>query len=916
MPFWGGGWSNPYWEPKRPFRFVVPFPVIVPNEDETVSSIAALAASGRFPWNKYEGQTFDYPCIRCKKPSFSADLLRGANVVGGFQPYLKNAPASYEFTPVELELVDTYNFDLEATLTAYLYGGGELDGHNPKAPPTSYVSTPRPIPISNIAYDSPDFEIIELLDITAHHGPSITGPSAGSIETAFAQRSPQGGASSAVEAGHPEYQLYRARKFILKNALIAGASFGEHSQDTNGLSTVSVQIVYDSYDYEWILYRPDPQWTQKRVTKRYQESYIDVNPDSLSKAQLTALEAEWRHQDDEVARVKELMKQQQVFEENRQQGEEARKEGALVDIEVQLNRPLQEAVRRHATGEKLRPEDEAAIAGASTEAVQAAAKADAEERLAEAAAVAAADAEAIASTPVVYELDPDASETTRVWAEEQGLVLREVPAEPAPAEATEPRVDFGEMGGKGPGEETPVQQALDAEAIAPADDALEVDPDAANPERAQAHIDLINRLDEEAERPPPASDLPAEPEPERLGGGRSETPREEVERLEREAQEETPVATDPATTTSTTSDDDDAAPYAPASDQIETALPSADAADDDTPPYELAAPEEFPSDAAVATSASEPESANEDVQSGQQQQQQPATVADRDPTVPPTAPQRAAEAAGYDTVEEWRAAGSPVSGPDPLTESNLDDDFGIRPSGKPGEESYLDVVEPEPGEHPAVQPSQGGFGPDPSEGLAEGETIYTLQGEPEGEVITAQIVGPTEADADYLADLLSGEGDVAEVVLPIDTSTLRDHPATGQGFHIVSGIGRRSLGHHRGIDVRAQTGATAVAIGHGEVIFAQRWGGYGNAVIITLDDGYEVLYGHLSEISVEVGDVVAAGQQIGLTGASGLDLSRPGVGPHLHFEVHEPGHSYDATPGNRGEIDPCTYFAQVGLSCG
>ena len=74
-----------------------------------------------------------------------------------------------------------------------------------------------------------------------------------------------------------------------------------------------------------------------------------------------------------------------------------------------------------------------------------------------------------------------------------------------------------------------------------------------------------------------------------------------------------------------------------------------------------------------------------------------------------------------------------------------------------------------------------------------------------------------------------------------------------------------------------------------------------------------MLYGHLSEMSVEVGDVVTMGQEIGLTGASGLDLSRPGVGPHLHFEVREPGGSTWADPGDRGEIDPCIYFNQVGI---
>lgn len=52
-----------------------------------------------------------------------------------------------------------------------------------------------------------------------------------------------------------------------------------------------------------------------------------------------------------------------------------------------------------------------------------------------------------------------------------------------------------------------------------------------------------------------------------------------------------------------------------------------------------------------------------------------------------------------------------------------------------------------------------------------------------------------------------------------------------------------------------------------------------NYVTINHPDGSATQYGHLSTVDVEVGDVVAAGQQIGRSGRSGFT----GCMPHLHF---------------------------------
>jgi murein DD-endopeptidase MepM/ murein hydrolase activator NlpD len=97
---------------------------------------------------------------------------------------------------------------------------------------------------------------------------------------------------------------------------------------------------------------------------------------------------------------------------------------------------------------------------------------------------------------------------------------------------------------------------------------------------------------------------------------------------------------------------------------------------------------------------------------------------------------------------------------------------------------------------------------------------------------------------------------------------------------------------HRGVEFPSPSGTPILAAASGQVIFAgddmsekvALWPEfYGNYVIIEHDlPGQPVysLYAHLSEINVVVGQVVSAGEEIGLVGASGS-----AIGSHLHFEV-------------------------------
>lgn len=99
------------------------------------------------------------------------------------------------------------------------------------------------------------------------------------------------------------------------------------------------------------------------------------------------------------------------------------------------------------------------------------------------------------------------------------------------------------------------------------------------------------------------------------------------------------------------------------------------------------------------------------------------------------------------------------------------------------------------------------------------------------------------------------------------------------GQHSISGFDFSS--YHLAIDIAAGTGDQIYAADNGTVVYAG-WNdsGYGNMVVIDHGNGYETLYGHLSQVFVYCGQGVYAGTVIGAAGNTGRSY-----GSHLHFEV-------------------------------
>ena len=113
--------------------------------------------------------------------------------------------------------------------------------------------------------------------------------------------------------------------------------------------------------------------------------------------------------------------------------------------------------------------------------------------------------------------------------------------------------------------------------------------------------------------------------------------------------------------------------------------------------------------------------------------------------------------------------------------------------------------------------------------------------------------------------------------LPIESYTRISSPF-GIRVHPIT----HTVRMHTGIDYAAPQGTRVLAPSDGVVSFRGWKGGYGNAVMVTHDNGMETLYGHLSAFisGVDVGTRVNAGTVIGLVGSTGHS-----TGPHLHYEV-------------------------------
>lgn len=93
---------------------------------------------------------------------------------------------------------------------------------------------------------------------------------------------------------------------------------------------------------------------------------------------------------------------------------------------------------------------------------------------------------------------------------------------------------------------------------------------------------------------------------------------------------------------------------------------------------------------------------------------------------------------------------------------------------------------------------------------------------------------------------------------------------------------------HPGVDIAVPIGSPVRASGGGSVLQTGEDPEYGVFVVLEHPESLQSKYGHLSRTTVTAGQLVQAGQVIGLSGNTGRSSA-----PHLHFEIRREGTPID-----------------------
>ncbi|WP_405880531.1 M23 family metallopeptidase [Streptomyces sp. NBC_01136] len=162
----------------------------------------------------------------------------------------------------------------------------------------------------------------------------------------------------------------------------------------------------------------------------------------------------------------------------------------------------------------------------------------------------------------------------------------------------------------------------------------------------------------------------------------------------------------------------------------------------------------------------------------------------------------------------------------------------------------------------------------------------------------AAAAGTTTATVQRTAVQTAAAKTAASWVDPVKTYTL------SAGFNQAGNLWQHN---HSGQDFAVPTGTEVVAAHGGTVVKAGGNGGgdgpaYGNAIVIKHGNGTYSQYAHLSRIDVQIGQVVATGQHIALSGNTGNT-----TGPHLHFEIR-------TTPNYGSAVDPVAFLHSKGVT--
>lgn len=164
------------------------------------------------------------------------------------------------------------------------------------------------------------------------------------------------------------------------------------------------------------------------------------------------------------------------------------------------------------------------------------------------------------------------------------------------------------------------------------------------------------------------------------------------------------------------------------------------------------------------------------------------------------------------------------------------------------------------------------------------EAEFERQLEAEGRKLKAAVKAAQESER---AAKTGPDGDNTRFLNPVGNGPISGAYGTNRGTHT-----------HAGIDIGVASGTRVAAAAGGTVIEAGTLPGYGNVIIIDHGRGTVTRYAHLSKIGVVKGQVVDAGDQIGLSGGvPGTAGAGNSKGAHLHYEVRRNGKPVDPRTG-------------------
>lgn len=174
---------------------------------------------------------------------------------------------------------------------------------------------------------------------------------------------------------------------------------------------------------------------------------------------------------------------------------------------------------------------------------------------------------------------------------------------------------------------------------------------------------------------------------------------------------------------------------------------------------------------------------------------------------------------------------------------------------------------------------------DSARGLSE-----DVFGTKESETLTDDTADIPEAEggedieeSDSTVAVMASLGNSKKITVP-----LHGRITSRYGYRINPISGKYGL--HTGVDIAADEGTNIVAAYNGVIKDTGYGTKKGKFVLMEHIDGSETLYCHCSEVLVDEGTIIRAGETIALVGNTGWS-----TGPHLHFEIHN---------SNGSTIDP------------